>query len=100
LPKLNGRRTHGNGFGLRFGEAVLKVCLDHSRDLEGNRIHESHSVGRHGNCVNFVDEAHSSNEKLYVWTNGCLRSLEALPDDYLPTVEQLLQRERKRRQSS
>lgn len=90
----------GTGLTQRMKLTVLKVCLDRSRDIDGNRIHDSASVGNHANCVDFVDEAHSSHDRLYLWANGCLRSLEAMPDDYLLAAEHVLQRERKRRQSS
>lgn len=79
------------------GEAVLKVCLDQSRDAEGQRIHSSHAVGPHSNCVNYVDEVHSTHERLYLWVANCLRPLEQLDEDELSAAERALRKERERR---
>ena len=45
-----------------IGEAVLKVCLDpvYESTPEGLERRTNHSVLNHGNCINWVEEIHSS----------------------------------------
>jgi hypothetical protein len=83
------------------GEAVLKLCL--RPDIEFNaRIMQreretAHPIRNHGNAVNFCDEVHSTDQRVYLWFGNCLRSLRQLPDSDLERVAALLKVERENR---
>ena len=77
------------------GEAVLKVCTE--MPIGDDQV--SAPVLSHANCVNLCDVAHSTETKVYLWGENCLRPLRQLNDERFALVEQIVQEERKRREA-
>jgi hypothetical protein len=78
-----------------LGEAVLKLCLEPIREWteSGLRRVTSATVLNHGNCVNWVDEVQSMEQRVYMWSGNCLRPLAKLSDDELQNAKDLLDEE-------
>jgi hypothetical protein len=55
------------------------------------------NVGSHSNCVNLCSKVHSADAALFLWVANCLRPLQALDDERLAIVEELVREERTRR---
>jgi hypothetical protein len=82
-----------------LGEAVLKLCLEPIREWTENGLGRvtSATLLNHGNCVNWVDEVHSMEQRFYSWSGNCLRPLAKLSDGELQNATDLLDEERRRR---
>ncbi len=78
---------------------VRREKLELLRQARNGAPINSAPVGPHANCVNRSDKVHSTDTRLYLWLGNCLRPLHELDPDDLRSAEQLLQEERKRRQS-
>lgn len=76
------------------GKAVFEVI-----SKERNPFIKSKSAGvfNHGNCVYFVDEVHSTKQRLYLWVNNCLQPIRELNEKDFTIVENIIEAERKRR---
>ena len=86
-------------FAKALGEAVLKLCLEPIREWteSGLRRVTSAQVLYYGNCVNWVDEVHSMEQRVYLWSGNCLRPLGKLSDGELQNAQDRLDDERRRR---
>jgi len=95
----DGMRQKTAGLEQAFGQALLKVCLnpDYAHAPEGPERVWWADVGNHGGCINWVDEVHQSDSRLYLWDGNCLRPLRKLDDEALQQAAALLQEEIKRR---
>ena len=74
------------------GKAVLSVI----KQSKFRRYPHAPVFGS-GNCVNFIDDVHSTDEKLYLWSGNTLRPIQELKEDYFKDVERLVAAERRRR---
>ena len=82
-----------------LGEAVLKLCLEPIREWteSGLRRVTSATVLNYGNCAHWVDEVHSTEQRVYMWSANCLRPLAKLSEDELQNAQDILDEERRRR---
>jgi hypothetical protein len=83
-----------------LGDAILKLCLtpeQHYDDKEGLVRIKDHKIGAGSNALNFVDDVHSSDDRLYLWSQNCFRPLNRLPDDDLTVAADLLDAAQKAR---
>ncbi len=81
---------HAAGRETELGQAVINAC-----DQE-----TSAALGNHGTCVNFCDEVHSTEARLYLWKGNCLRALHRLDDAEHTIAARLLADERSSHQAS
>jgi len=65
------------------GEATLKVCF-------GTKYAE---VRGFANCVNFCDEAHSTDAKLYLWNRNCLVPISKCNNEELKAARNIMDEE-------
>ncbi|OGW42862.1 MAG: hypothetical protein A2Y66_01520 [Nitrospirae bacterium RBG_13_41_22] len=82
-----------------LGTAILKVSLVpgyHTGDDGPERI-RSHPLHSHGNCVNHVDDPHSTEAKLYLWFRNCLRPIHKLKTDELAVAKSIIDDQLKER---
>jgi len=83
-----------------LGEAVLKVCLnpDFAPTPDGQGLERVWWRSVLGvSCVNWVDDVHQSDIRLYLWGGNCLRPIRKLDDEDLEQAAALLQEEIERR---
>ena len=82
-----------------LGEAVLKLCLEPVREWTDSGLGRvtSATVLNYGNCAHWVDEVHSMEQRVYMWSGNCLRPLAKLSDDELQIAKVLLDGETRRR---
>jgi hypothetical protein len=75
-----------------LGRAIYSLC-DH-RDIaetpEGRQLITHKPLFEMGNCVNWCDEAHSSQTKAYLWSGNCLRSASQLEADEVIQLQTLI----------
>jgi hypothetical protein len=81
-----------------LGHVVLKICLNplYGRTEKG-RVRVTSDKFNHGNCVTWMDEVHSTEERLHLWSGNCLCSSGVLADDDLKRAEHLLDEEMRKR---
>jgi hypothetical protein len=82
-----------------LGEALLNLCLSpvYERTEKGPARVTDAAILNHESCLNWVDEIHSEQERLYMWYGNCLRSVADLADEELNRAKQLLDEETNRR---
>jgi len=93
----------GEGVERELGRAILDLALNPELITEptGETVRLSRKpLGSHGNCVNWVADPHSSEEKLFLWGGNCLRGLRQLDDESLKAAQRLLEDEVARRGSA
>ena len=84
------------------GKAIFQLALEPQYELppEGTspgRVCDT-PLGSHFNCINWVDEVHSTDTRLYAWLGNCLRPISKLTDAGLQEAMKCLEDEiRKRR---
>ena len=89
-------------FQKEVGSAVLKLCLDasYAQGPDGVSRLRSHGLRSHGNAVNWVDAADSSETRVFVWDRNCLQTLSEVSGQGLAAAEALIEREMASRQRS
>ena len=69
-----------------LGEGIIRLAIEPELVLapfgRRNRV-TWHRVGSLGNALQWCDEVHSSDERLYVWSGNCLRELGMFTGDEL-----------------
>jgi hypothetical protein len=66
----------------QLGRVTMDLCVSPQfewTDSGTSRVTDSR-VGRMGNCVTWVDEVHSTEEEVFVWTGNCLRRFDKLSE--------------------
>ncbi len=78
-----------------LGRTVIDLCLApmHEWTDSGPKRVTGGKIGHHGNCVNWVDDIHSSDERVYVFAANCLRPLSALSPEERGSVRKLMDEE-------
>ncbi len=75
-----------------LGRTVTDLCMAPMRewtDAGLKRVTDG-KIGNHGSCVNWVDDVHSSEERVYVFAGNCLRPLSALSPEERASVRKLM----------
>ena len=82
-----------------LGKSVLKLCLEPIREWTESGLTRvtSATVLNYGNCAHWVDEVHSMEQRVYMWSGNCLRPLAKLSDGELRNAQDRLDDERRRR---
>lgn len=82
-----------------IGKATLKLCLDPDwrSEPEGLKRNTSRNILNYGACINYVDEVHSSDTRIYVWIENRMCALYELDDDGFECVKHLMEEESKKR---
>jgi len=85
-----------------LGQALLKVCMnpEYASTPDGPERVWWVDVGNCGGCINWVDEVHQQDSRLYLWEGNCLRALQKVDDAALQQAAALLQEEIERRSSA
>ena len=77
--------TGGPGYELleQPGRAAIDLCVapQHEWTDEGPARVKDAQVGQMGNCLTWVDDVHSTEERVYVWAGNCLRPFNRLSRD-------------------
>jgi hypothetical protein len=81
-----------------FAPRVSEELESLRRQREERRI-SSAPVGNMINAIEYCDEVHSTDARLYLWLGNCLRPLHKLDAEDLETVARLVKDERERRAS-
>ena|SRR5215471_13133796 len=78
-----------------LGAAILKVCSnpDFESTAEGKKFIRDVPVRAHGNAVNWVDDPYSSDERVYFWSENCLRRITELEERHLERIRSLVEAE-------
>jgi len=82
-----------------LGEAVLKL----TRDVRyfagtGSKRRTHHPFGHSSNAVNYCDETHSADQRVYLWSGNRLCPLSRAGDDEVEFAEKELAQEKLRRE--
>ena len=75
-----------------LGEGILKLIQDvRSYAVPGGKRRTSQSLGHTSNAINYCDEVHSSDDRLYLWSGNRLVPLQKADPDELPLAQKLLE---------
>jgi hypothetical protein len=84
-----------------LGKQVHRLCFapQYAEQPEGRERITWGQIGSHGNAVEWVDEIHSTEAKIFLWAGNCLRPLRALDNEELDSVLRSIEEERQNRRS-
>src|SRR5262245_43970044 len=80
-----------------LGEAVLRLTRDVGYFAgAGAKRRTHHPFGHTANAVNYCDERHSTDQRVYLWSGNQLSPLSKVTDDEIAFAEKALQEEKAR----
>lgn len=84
-----------------LGEAVFEIISPHYVLISGKpQRNDSAPIFSSMDAVNYCDEVHSSDARLFLWFGNCLRPLKRLEDRELLVCQEMILDEMKRRASN
>lgn len=78
-----------------LGRTVIDLCMAplHEWTDSGPKRVKDGKIGHCSNCVNWVDDICSTEERVYVFAGNCLRPLSALSPEERASVRKLMDQE-------
>jgi hypothetical protein len=99
LDQLDPKSPHWAESCKELGEAVLKLTCDIGYFAgAGSKRRTHHPLGHSANAVNYCDEAHATDERIYLWSGNRLCPLSKAHDDELEFAERELTEEKLHRE--